>query len=357
MRFEHRITLIYLILGVLWILFSDLAVESMAISENVEHNLQTYKGWLYVLITGLVFFVFMRRHLIHLRATEIELAQHKNKLEEKVKEQTQSLDRAFEELNKRHQSLQEKNELINEKNEELEAALRELKAAQLSLMRSEKLASLVQLTKGLSHEINNPLNYISGGLVALEDQKVDQINDESQLAIRSIRLGLDRVSRMIRSLNLMSDPEAKGEAHCDPQKVIRDILKNLKMEFPFEAEIENKTECDCYQVNANDAELYQVFYHVIKNAYQAVPTAGGKIKIEAEGSEKGCRFKISDNGKGIPQEDLGKITDPFFTTREAGQGQGLGLSIAYTILERHGAKLDIYSKPNEGTEVTIEMPK
>ncbi len=335
-----------------------MAVERLVESESVQANLQTYKGWFYVLTTALIFFFFMRRHLEKLRVTELELAQHKESLEEKVQSQTRTLDKALKDINDRHNTLQEKNQVIHQKNLELEKAMQELKEAQVNLMRTEKLSSLGMLTRGLSHEINNPLNYISGGLVGLEDQNVGDINPETKLSMESIRIGLNRVSRIIRSLNLMSAPAGPNDDHCDPSKVMDDVLEALSSEFTQkEVKLLNELDCNCYSINANDAELYQVFYNILKNAYQAVPDQDGEIQIKASQGERGCRFSIIDNGEGIQKVDLPRVTDPFFTTREAGQGEGLGLSIAFTILQKHKAEMIIHSEPNSGTEVIVEIPK
>jgi len=358
LKFEYRITLIYILLGVSWILFSDLALERFVESDLIRNNLQTYKGWFYVIATALIFFFFMKRHLEKLRITELELAQHKESLEEKVEAQTRTLDKALKDINDRHAILQEKNQVIHQKNLELEKAMQELKEAQVNLMRTEKLSSLGMLTRGLSHEINNPLNYISGGLVGLEDQNVAEINEETKLSMESIRIGLNRVSRIIRSLNLMSAPAGPDDGNCDPSKVLKDVLEALSSEFANkELQLINELDCNCYSINANDAELYQVFYNILKNAYKAVPEQGGRIQIKAIQGEKGCRFQIIDNGAGIRKVDLPRVTDPFFTTREAGQGEGLGLSIAFTILQKHKAEMIIHSEPDSGTEVIVEIPK
>ncbi|QNR23600.1 sensor histidine kinase [Croceimicrobium hydrocarbonivorans] len=355
MKFEYRISLIYLIIGALWILFSDLAVNELVDSPALQNELQTYKGWFYVVATGALFFVFLRRHLGRLRTVEQSLESHQKSLEKTVQEKTRDLDQTLQALNEKHEKLQEKNEIIHNQNLQLQKALEDLKSAQSKLMQAEKMASIGLLTRGLAHEVNNPLNYISGGLVGLEDQKLAEHNEETQIYIRGIREGLQRVHRIIRSLNQMSNQGGEKKELCDIGRILDNVLVLLLPEYSTEIQIQNSIKAKEIQVVGNRAELYQVFFNIIQNAFQAMPD-GGVLKLNAENLEAGIRVQIQDSGSGIATENLLKVTDPFFTTRSPGEGVGLGLSIAYNIIDQHKGKMSIQSQEGQGTTVTVEIP-
>src|SRR6056297_826873 len=160
-RFEYKITLVYLAVGVVWIIFSDRLINTFISDDELLTKAQTYKGWFYVLVTAVLFFLFLRKHLGQLRKTEAELEIHRDNLQVLVEEKTRGLDQAVRDLS-------EKNKVINQQNENLRNALKDLQDTQAQLIQSDKMASLGVLTAGVAHEINNALNYISGGLSGLK---------------------------------------------------------------------------------------------------------------------------------------------------------------------------------------------
>lgn len=355
MKFELRISLIYLALGALWILFSDYALNLLVDSTDMQHQLQTYKGWFYVFITSLALYIYSRRHLSKKREAEEQLAAHQKDLEATIQAKTHELNLALSDLHKQNQNLQEKSKIIQDKNLQLEAAMDSLKRAQTQLTQSEKLASIGLLTRGLAHEVNNPLNYISGALRGLEDQGIGESSEENAIYLKGIREGLDRVNRIVRSLHQFSSPgEEKIEA-IDLGIMMENILTILKPELGARIKVQNDLPRNRFLIKGDRAELNQVFFNIILNAIQSIP---GKGKLEVSGSitESTCLISIKDNGLGIPAEHLDKVMDPFFTTREPGKGVGLGLSMAYMSIEKHKGNLRLNSDLAQGTEVIIELP-
>ncbi|MFV0590259.1 MAG: sensor histidine kinase [Draconibacterium sp.] len=349
-KFEHVIAVAYLLVGGLWILFSDLLLSSVISDPDLITELQIYKGWFYVFITGVFFFVVLRTHLRKLRDTESELQKHRDNLHDMVVEKTQKLDKVIEEL-----SL--KNETIRQQNKDLKHVLENLNQMQAQLFQAEKMASLGVLTSGIAHEINNPLNYILGGLTGLEhffDEKKIQTED-TDLFLKSIRAGIERVNAIILGLNQLSRTNTTLNEDCDLHKIIDNCLMILSNELKFRVEIEQKFDEQPITVPGNIGKLHQVFICILMNASQSI-SQEGKINIHTSNREGIATIEISDTGCGISEADLAKITEPFFTTKEPGQGTGLGLSITYNIIKEHNGELLFSSTPGKGTTVTIKLP-
>lgn len=320
----------------------------------MEHKLQTYKGWFYVLITSVLLYLYTRQHLERQRAAEGELAKHQEELESKIKDKTQELNQALSDLSKQHEGLQEKSTIIQDKNQQLEEALANLKRAQVKLMQSEKLASVGLLAKGLAHEVNNPLNYISAALVGLEDQGIAEENPENKIYLRGIREGLSRVKRIVRSLHQLSSSEDEGQEEFDLYNMLENILTILRPEFGSRIEIKNEIKAKQFSIKGNRGELNQAFFNILLNAIQSIE-GEGQIEIKAHHEKEGCHIFINDSGEGIKEEYLSKVMDPFFTTRSPGKGVGLGLSIAYMNIEKQGGKIELKSELGKGTQVLIEL--
>ena len=168
-KFEYKITLAYLLLGGLWILFSDKILNLFTDDAQFLTEMQTAKGWFYVIATAVFLFVFLKNHLNRLRGIENELENHKKNLQDLVHEKTKDLDEAIKKLSITNNELHEKNELINKQNYDLYKVLLELKETNARLQQSDKMASIGVLTAGIAHDINNPLNYILGGTVGREN--------------------------------------------------------------------------------------------------------------------------------------------------------------------------------------------
>lgn len=355
--FEYKITLAYLIIGGLWILFSDQILQTLIQEINLLTHFQTFKGWFYVLATAVLFFIFLRKHLSTLRSTELELAQHKNNLEVLVHEKTKDLDMAIDKLRSVNVVLQEKNHVIETQNDELKKTLHELKEAQSQLLHADKMASLGIMTAGIAHEINNPLNYIMGGVTGLENYLSEEelSNEKIILFINSIKVGSDRVSSIVSGLNQMSRSVETYDEKCDIHNIIENCLLIIHSQLKNRIEVVKNYSEKPLVTSGNVGQLHQVFSNILLNAGQAIKNKG-VVTISTEVVDNKVLIQISDSGCGIPEENLARVTDPFFTTKEPGEGTGLGLSIVYNLVQAHKGSLKFESEENKGTNVSIYLP-
>ena len=330
LRFEYRITIIYLLIGGLWILFSD-KILYLLINENSRlSEFQTYKGWFYVIITAIILFFFIKKHLNKRRNLEKELKEFQNLLEKKVKLRT----------------------------EELESAIKHLSETQAQLLQSEKMASLGILTAGVAHEINNPLNFIMGGYVGLQNyfNDSDTKKDENiPILLSSIKTGVDRASDIVKGLNQFSRNNDTLLETCDIHAIITNCLVILNTETFDRIEIKKEFSNDEIKITGNVGKLHQVFINILSNSIHAIEKHG-VITIKTATQENTISIEISDTGCGISNENIRKISDPFFTTKEPGKGTGLGLSIAFRIIQDHKGKISFQSELNKGTTVIIILP-
>jgi C4-dicarboxylate-specific signal transduction histidine kinase len=349
-RFEYRITLAYLIIGALWIIFSDRAIDALIGDKNLLTTAQTYKGWFYVLITAVLFFLFLKKHLGHLRRTEAELEQHRDKLQELVTEKTKDLDDAVKDL-------YEKNEVINRQNEELRQTLKDLQETQAHLIQSEKMASLGVLTAGVAHEINNPLNYIAGGLSGISSlmQEQDSTDESTELYLNSIGQGIERISSIVSGLNNFSRNTDKYDEACNINEILEHCLVIIGSKLTESILVTRNFSAQPLIIPGNVGQLHQVFINILLNAVQSIENRG-TITITTIAENHAAVVEIGDTGCGIEEGNMSKITDPFFTTKEPGEGTGLGLSITYNIIKKHKGLLSFDSEPNAGTIVKIVLP-
>ncbi len=357
-NFEYRITIAYLLIGGIWILFSDKILYMLVEQDYWLQKLQTYKGWFYVSVTGILFLFFIKKHLNTLRETEVELKNHENNLQHLVDEKTKVLDDLNKELNLANNELHTKNELINEQNNELRETVETLKEAQSQLIQAEKMASLGTLTAGVAHEINNPLNFIMGAHTGLENyfKKYGSRDDqETSFLLGSLNEGILRTSNIITGLNQFSRDNSKYDEKCNVNSILENCLVILQNQIKHKVEIEKRFSA-VPVVSGNVGKLHQVCLNILTNAIQSIESHG-EIKIETKSDEHNVFVSISDNGCGISKEHLSQITTPFFTTKPPGKGTGLGLSIAYTIIKEHNGTLKIDSTIDKGTKVVISLPK
>lgn len=288
-----------------------------------------------------------------------EIKTHRDNLEILVKEKTLDLETTNEELKTINEELFEKNEIIINQNQELQATLQYLKETQAQLLQSEKMASLGILTAGVSHEINNPLNYIMGAYESLSHfYKNGTLSENQELIgklLNALKTGLDRSSAIVEGLNQFSRSSKSLNEDCNLHETIENCLNILYNQYKNHISIK-KEFCDTNTtIKGNIGNLHQVFINILNNAIQAIESKG-TILIKSVCSDKTATIEITDNGHGIAPENLNKVTDPFFTTRDPGKGTGLGLSITYNIIKEHNGKLEFESKNGKGTTVKIMLP-
>lgn len=277
---------------------------------------------------------------------------------------------------------------LQRQTQDLEQTLKDLQRTQTHLIQSERMSSLGQLVAGVAHEINNPVNFISGNVTHAQQYVLDlfrlldtyeqecgnSINSISQITqeidlefvkadlpnlLASMRTGVDRIRQIVLSLRLFSRldeaeyKEANLHEAIDSTLMLLDHrLQTAKIRVTREYNASPIVECYAGQLN-------QVFLNIIENAIHALQTQQARIlSIRTESiEEQFVRIVISDNGIGMTQEIQQRIFDPFFTTKEVGQGTGMGLAISYQIVsEQHHGSLRCESRAGEGATFTIEIP-
>lgn len=241
--------------------------------------------------------------------------------------------------------------------EKAEEALGELLKAQSLLLQQEKMASLGVLIAGVSHEINNPLNFIKGSVNGLEAQLKadDQVTIENySYLIEILNEGVDRLEAIIKSLNHFNHAVPSVKNTCHIKLIINNCLLIVNHEIKDRINLKMEIEPD-FTVVGNSGQLHQLFLNLITNAIQAMPEKG-TLTIQASKSRHTNKVLISDTGHGIDLIDVDRIFDPFYTTKLPGKGTGLGLSICYKIMQLHGGKIDVDSKKGKGSTFILKFP-
>jgi signal transduction histidine kinase len=250
-------------------------------------------------------------------------------------------------------------------NLELQAALERLKESEAIMLRNEKLSALGRMSAGLIHEINNPLNYAGAGVHALAT--FTKALPESERAdfediLKDIRDGVGRVAQIVMDLRKFTRDDQTITSEADLVDIItcarRMISHQIGKEITFALESP-----EVAHVRGNPNQLVQVFINIFHNSIDAIQqrlaSVGGEagaIVVAVEPAGDGWHVSVRDNGVGIPPEDLPRIFDPFFTSKEVGKGIGLGLSITHQILRNHKASLEVDSRPGAYTCFRITFP-
>jgi signal transduction histidine kinase len=274
--------------------------------------------------------------------------------------------------------------------ETLQNTLNELKITQQQLVHSEKMASLGELTAGIAHEIQNPLNFVnnfSDVNTELIDEAGEEIEKGNLRDVKTILSDLRTNEQKINHHGKRADAIVRGMLQhsrtSSGQKELTDINalcdEYLRLAYhglrakdkSFNATIETDFDSSIGKINVVSQDIGRVILNLINNAFYA---ASEKAKLRAAGLSAGqagyeplvtvstkklsdkAEIKVGDNGNGVPQKILDKIFQPFFTTKPTGQGTGLGLSLAYDIIKAHGGEIKVETKEGEGTSFIILLP-
>jgi signal transduction histidine kinase len=292
-----------------------------------------------------------------------------------------------EELRQNSEELSTTNDKLALQKEELEIALENLQTTQTQLIQSEKMASLGQLTAGVAHELNNPINFVSGNVKPLQrdinelilvlneyEKTVQSQNLESNFnkvidlkkkldfpllkkeienLLDGIEEGSIRSSQIIKDLRSFSrldeDEFKKANIHDSIDSTLTLLKNKTKNRIEIIKQYGNLPNIDCLQ-----SKLNQVFMNILSNSIHAIKDKG-EITIKTGFSKKMISISIKDSGIGIPKEIANKIFEPFFTTKDIGKGTGLGLSITYGIIQKHNGNIKCNSS-KKGTEFIITLP-
>ncbi len=281
--------------------------------------------------------------------TELKQAQ------EKLREYNEDLEGIVEQRSREivatNAELQESNELLTE-------TLNNLQKAQKQLIESEKMASLGVLAAGVGHEINNPLNFISGGVNALSGHMLKQglmVDEDTSYFIKIINEGVSRATAIVKGLSHFSRMTDLHNEKCDVHKIIDNCLLMLANKLKRKVELHKDYTKDEVVLQGNEGQLHQAILNILSNAEQAISDKGNIFISTSKGNGQ-IKILIKDDGVGILPDHMSKISDPFFTTRAPGEGVGLGLSIAYKIIAEHNGKISVLSTVKKGSEFTIILP-
>lgn len=250
--------------------------------------------------------------------------------------------------------VQDRTKELKEKNSELKKGYEKLKSTQQQLIRAEKMASLGILSAGIGHEINNPLNFIKHGAIALREKLSDTIDiDDYDQFFNAIEEGVRRAAQIVNGLSHFSRTGDAMDETCDIHEVLQNSLTLLTNRFRKKRiEIQTQYDADKPVVKGNEGKLHQVFTNIITNAEQAIVDEG-TIKIVTENIDQSVCVRISDTGVGMNKKEIEKMADPFFTTKEPGEGTGLGLFITQMIIDEHKGEMDVESQKGVGTTFSI----
>src|SRR5680860_780323 len=283
--------------------------------------------------------------------------------------------------------LEQKRKSIEEANEALNKSLKELKAAQAQLIQSEKMASLGELTAGIAHEIQNPLNFVNNfsevSKELLDEMKeelrngnledVREISDDVILNLEKINHHGRRADAIVKGM-LQHSRSSNGQKELTNVNTLVDEYVRLAYhglqakDKNFNATLETSYDNSIGKLEIVPQEIGRVILNLITNAFYACTEK--KTLRQAQGDDsyeptvsvstkkEGATILIyvKDNGNGIPDSIKDKIFQPFFTTKPTGQGTGLGLSLAYDIIKAHGGELKVETEEGKGTEFIISLP-
>lgn len=291
----------------------------------------------------------------------------------------------------------ERTEELQSSNENLSEALQNLKDTQSQLVEAEKMASLGQLTAGIAHEINNPINFVKSNIKPLQldirdlvevidaygqlhaaaaeeipaklteiDQLKKQIDigyvrQEIDSLVKGIQEGAERTAEIVlglRTFSRLDESEVKTvNVHDGIDSTLVLLKSSLPQHITIRKDFQSQGMVECFP-----GKLNQVFMNILSNGIQAIKqkeVQGEQESITISTRDMGDKMeiRIRDTGIGMPEEVQQKIFDPFFTTKDVGEGTGLGLSIVYNIIQKHGGKIEVHSSLGNGAEFVISLFK
>jgi len=272
---------------------------------------------------------------------------------------------------------------VEERTTELNHSLQELKTTQKQLILSEKMASFGELTAGIAHEIQNPLNFVNNfsevnnELIAEMKREMEDGN-LPQAKIIAIDLAMNmgkitdhgkRAESIVRNMLHHARSNKGTTERTDINALVDEFLRlsyhGIRVkDNSFSANLERHFDPAVEKANVNPQDMGRVMINLYNNAFHAVSEKKRlqpsgyepKVTVSTRRLPDKIEIKVMDNGIGIPEKTLDKIFQPFFTTKPTGQGTGLGLSLSYDIIKAHGGEIKVQSKVGEGSEFTVTLP-
>ena len=276
---------------------------------------------------------------------------------------------------------------VKERTAQLSQSLQELKATQAQLIQSEKMASLGELTAGIAHEIQNPLNFVNNfsevntELIEelksekskVKSERNEQVKDELLNEIAENEQKINHhgkradaiVKGMLQHSRVSTGQKEPTDINALAEEYLRLSFHGLRAkDKSFNATIETHLDESTGKIEVIPQDIGRVLLNLFNNAFYAVSekkkqldgTFGAVVSVSTERSGDEVQIRVKDNGIGIPQKAVDKIFQPFFTTKPTGQGTGLGLSLSYDIIKAHGGELKVQTKEGEGAEFIVQLP-
>lgn len=291
--------------------------------------------------------------------------------------------------------VEERTKELEQSNSDLNKTLSNLKEAQSQLVDAEKMASLGQMTAGIAHELNNPINFVSSNVAPLrrdlddvfevltayeklelddpnvkqsfeeieelkEELELDFIKNEIQSLIQGIEEGASRTATIVKGLRVFSRLDEDALKKASINECLESTLIVVKSAIDGAVIVDKRLDENLPSINCYPGKLNQVFMNIITNAAQATKKNGKeekRVNINTSFDDQYVYISISDNGIGMDEKTKSKIFDPFFTTKEVGEGTGLGLSIVLGIMNDHNGKIEVESTVGEGTEFLLTLSR
>jgi signal transduction histidine kinase len=252
---------------------------------------------------------------------------------------------------------------VSKQNQVLESTIEQLKDTETQLVQTEKLASLGRLSAGIIHEINNPLNFATTGLFTLRNKGkylAPEQQEEYADILKDVEEGIKRVKGIVSDLRMFSHPETESRDQVEVPEVVAAALRLLSSEWKDKVRIEQKL-AEHQTVWANRNLLVHVLLNLLQNSIYALNAKSFEkeqptIWIEGRLERDKSVLVVRDNGIGIGVEHLNKIFDPFYTTKDVGEGMGLGLAMCHRIVQDCEGRISVRTEPGKFCEFTLEFP-
>ena len=302
---------------------------------------------------------------------ELTILEFKLDRTEKVKRTTSVL------LEETIDELEKKRKDVEDANTALKRSLDDLKEAQTQLIHAEKMASLGELTAGIAHEIQNPLNFVNNfsevSTELIDEARTEMNNgdlEEVNAILNDLKNNLSKITHHGKRASDIVRSMLDHSRTSDGEKIAVD-LNNLCDEYlrlayhgmrardrSFNATFETHFDPSLPEVKVIPQDMGRVLLNLINNAFQAISgiQKTPKVTVITKNQNDHIEIIVYDNGSGIPEEIKDKIFQPFFTTKPTGQGTGLGLSLSYDIVKSHGGKITVNSNAKDGTTFNITLP-
>jgi len=291
--------------------------------------------------------------------------------------------------------VQERTHQLQEAKEHIETQYQDLQKSQRQLIESEKMAGLGQMTAGIAHELNNPINFVSSNVAPLEKDieeileiltdfknlpheptspeieavrskfrayDVPMLEEEIKLLMQGIKEGSSRASDIVSGLRIFARTDQDVFVNANLNDCVNATLVLIKSTWKNEVSLNKVLDEHLPDIDCLPGKLNQVIVNLITNAVQAsieynTERTKRSIHVSSYHDNDNIYLSVTDNGGGIPLDIQTKIFEPFFTTKKVGQGTGLGLSISKSIIEDHNGHLSMKSNPSEGTEFIVTLPR